>query len=87
MICFLNRVKIFTDSSPIELANTKNKLDEAGIKYIVNTTKFNGYTSRFQSVRTAASLNYGTAVNDTPTYVYDLYVHRKDVERAKQCLL
>lgn len=87
MICFLNRVKIFTDSSPTELANTKSKLDKAGIKYIVNTTKFNGYTSRYQSLRTAAASNYGMAVNDNPTYVYDLFVHRKDVERAREVLL
>lgn len=87
MICFLNRKKIFTDSSPTELANTKSKLDKAGIKYVVNTIKFNGYTSRYQSVRTAAAANFGMAVHDNPTYVYDLFVHRKDVERAKQVLL
>ncbi len=86
MICFLNRKKIFTDSSPIELANTKSKLDKAGIKYIVNTTKFSGNTSRFQSLRTAAAMNYAVNASEATTYVYDLYVHRKDVERARQAL-
>ena len=87
MIFFFNRKKNFTDSSPIELANTKSKLDKAGIKYIVNTIKFRGYTSRFQSVRTAAATNFASTQHDNVTYVYDLYVHRKDVERAKQVLL
>lgn len=86
MITIFNRKKLFTDSDPMELANNKVKLTNAKIPFIVNTIKFSGYTSRFQSLRTAAATNYANAASDNTTYVYEIYVRRKDYEEARRII-
>ena len=86
MICFLNRKRILLDTDPRELARVKQCLDKAGIPYEVKTTMADNVLSR--NMNAAASMRYVTTYSaaQNQTYLYQVFVRRKDYAAAKKLL-
>ena len=86
MICFLNRKRILLDTDPRELARVKQCLDRAGIPYEVKTTMSDNVLSR--NMNAAASMRYVTTYSaaQNQTYLYQVFVRRKDYAAAKKLL-
>ena len=90
MITIFNRALLFVDSNSEAAANVWTTLKANGIEYEMRT-KQNVSTLRkgiqFRSSMGAAS-GYGgmssSYFTDTPTYVYTIYVKKRDLTKAKE---
>ena len=86
MICFLNKRNLLIDSDPQMLAGAKQILDQNRIEYEVKTTTSDNVLSRNFNARAA---QYRVASYDQmarQSYVYYLYVRRKDFEKASKLI-
>lgn len=84
MVTIFNRKKLLTDTSAEQLVNTKSKLDRAGITYFVKTKTSRSALGRGIDARIIMRTPTMYRVDPPVTYVYYLYVKRKEYERAKQ---
>ena len=86
MICFLNRKRILLDTDARELARVKTCLDRAGIAYEVKTSMSDNVLSR--NMNSAAAMRYVTSYSaaQNQTYLYQVFVRRKDYAAAKKLL-
>ena len=86
MIWFFNRKRVLLDTDARELARVKSRLDQAGIAYEVKTTVSDNVLSR--NVNSAAAMRYVTAYSaaQNQTYLYQVFVRRKDYVAAKKLL-
>lgn len=82
MLLFPKRLLLDTD--PQELARVKLMLDRHGIPYEVKTTVSDNAMSRRFNAAAAMQVRAGYSAMDTQSYVYRLYVARKDYARAKE---
>lgn len=84
MFFYVGKKRLLLDTDPQELARVKLILDKNGVEYGVKTTcSDNAMTRKFNA---AASAHYVTKYSDTAsqTYVYQLFVRRRDYARARQ---
>lgn len=87
MICILNRKLLATEADPQQLGSVKDKLQQAGIPFSITPLR-NGSTAmstRGDSVAAAASGQRLSLFNNT-SYVYKIYVARRDYLRARQAV-
>ena len=79
-------INIYGFSIPINI----NFLDVSATQFTFPRPTFTINTTptwkRFKFHLGTSSMNFSTAPQDNTTYVYDVYVHRKDEERARQVL-
>jgi hypothetical protein len=80
MINYLNRKKLMCDSSPEELARVKASMKNAGIPFTVKTIKSRGILG--MSVDSKVYGTYNQPYADRTTFVYYLYVRKKDYNTA-----
>ena len=88
MINWFNRVELFVDASQEAAANVWSKLKEHGIEYEMRTKM--SVPRLLQSIRnsTDSAESFGALppsfYGDATTYVYFIYVKKKDLKRAKE---
>ena len=80
---FLFRKRLLLDTSAAELMRVKQILDKHGIAYEVKTTMSDNVLSRNFNARAAQFRHEAYSKTANQSYVYYLYVHRKDYARAK----
>ena len=88
MITILNRKRLLADSDSEAAAKVKEALKAAKIPYDVRTVQ--NHTALGKAIH--ASVGVGTfrggmpasSFSDQCTYVYMIYVRRKDLERARE---
>ena len=84
MVCILNRKLLATEADPQQLGSVKDKLQQAGIPFSITPLR-NGSTAmgaRGDARAAAASAQRFSLFNTS--YVYKIYVARRDHQRARQ---
>ena len=88
MVTILNRVKLFSDSSAEEAARVREALKAAGIGYFMKTVQ--NHTAMGKAIHSRVGVGvYGggmpaSGFSDQISYVYFIYVRRKDLAKAKE---
>ena len=88
MITVLNRKRLLADSSSEAAAKGREALKSAGIPYAVKTVQ--NHTALGKAVHSGAGVGAyrggmpASAFSDQISYVYFIYVRKKDYDRAKQ---
>ncbi len=88
MITILNRARLLADSSSEAAANVREKLKAAGIPYTMKTIQ--NHTALGKAIHSGAGVGAyrgglpSSAFADQASYVYMIYVRRKDLEKAKE---
>jgi len=83
MIWFLNRKQLLVDTDSRELMRVKQILDANGIAYEVKTTTSDNVLSRNFNAKAAAHLYRSYSDMAQQSYVYFLYVRRRDHKKAQ----
>lgn len=86
MICFLNKKNVLIDSDPQMLARAKQILDQNRIEYEVKTTTSDNVLSRNFNAKAAQYRFTSYDQMARQSYVYYLYVRRKDYEKTKKLI-
>lgn len=84
MITFLNQKRLLLDSDPQELARVKEALKQNGIAFYIKTTVSDNVLSRSFNAKAAERLVRTYSTMDTQSYIYYLYVRRRDYARARK---
>ena len=88
MVTILNRARMMTDSSSEAVAKAKEALRAAGIQYFLKPVQ--NHTALGKAIHTRAGVGaYGggmsaSSFSDQISYVYFLYVRKKDLEKARK---
>ncbi len=88
MITVLNRKRLLADSSSEAAAKAREALKSAGIPYAVKTVQ--NHTALGKAVHSGVGVGAyrggmpASAFSDQISYVYFVYVRKKDYDRAKQ---
>ena len=88
MVTILNRSKLLSDSSAETAAKAREALKAAGIQYYMKTVQ--NHTALGKAIHTRAGVGaYGggmsaSSFSDQISYVYFLYVRKKDLEKARK---
>lgn len=86
MIWFLNRKQLLVDTSAQELMRARQILDAGGIAYEVKTTTSDNVLSRNFNAKAASHLYRAYSDMERQSYVYYLYVRRRDFKTAQVLL-
>lgn len=89
MVTILNRKKLLTDTSSIEIARVTTILKEHHISYDIVTKKSQSTFSNMAHASMSNTIGHGAAAsyNDIVGevfFIYHIYVRRKDYEKAKR---
>ena len=86
MIFFLNRKLLATESDPQQVGDVKFKLQKAGISYKVDPVRNRGGFG--QSIVSCMAAGVGIHYNqfNTTSFIYKIYVRRKDYENARKAV-
>ena len=84
MITFFNQKRLLLDSDPQELARVKEALKQSGIAFYVKTTVSDNVLSRSFNAKAAERLVRTYSTMDAQSYVYYLYVRRRDFAQARK---
>lgn len=88
MVTILNRSKLLSDSSAETAAKAREALKAAGIQYYMKTVQ--NHTALGKAIHSGVGVGvYGggmasSSFSDQVSYVYFLYVRRKDLARARE---
>lgn len=88
MVTILNRTRLVVESSGEAAAKVKDALRAAGIQYYMKTVQ--NHTALGKAIHTRAGVGaYGggmsaSSFSDQISYVYFLYVRKKDLEKARK---
>ena len=88
MITILNRSRLLADSSSETAAKTRETLKAAGIPYYMKTVQ--NHTALGKAIHAGVGVGAfrggmpASSFSDQISYVYFIYVRRKDLDRAKQ---
>ncbi len=88
MITILNRARLLADSSSETAANAREKLKAAGIPYFMKTIQ--NHTALGKAIHSNAGVRSyqggmpASSFSDQASYVYMIFVRRKDLARAKE---
>ena len=88
MITILNRVRLLADSSSEAAAKVREALRAAGIPYAMRTVQ--NHTALGKAIHSGAGVGAyrggmpASAFSDQISYVYMIYVRRKDLAKAKE---
>lgn len=88
MITVLNRKKLLADSSSETAAKVRETLKASGIPYAMRTVQ--NHTALGKAIHSGAGVGAyrggmpASTFSDQISYVYFIYVRKKDFDRAKQ---
>lgn len=82
MIFFLNQKEVFMGYSMKEFSDVRFKLSSNGIQYKIKTVNQN--SSTFMGSSRIRNASYG--LNQAFNYLYYVYVHRRDFDKAQSIL-
>jgi len=88
LVTILNRARLIVDSSSETSAKTREALKAAGIPYYMKTVQ--NHTALGKAIHSGAGVGAyrggmpASAFSDQISYVYMIYVRRKDLEKAKE---
>ena len=88
MITIFNRCKLLADSSSETAAKTREALKAAGIPYDMRTVQ--NHTALGKAIHSSAGVRTfqggmpASSFSDQISYVYFIYVRRKDLEKARK---
>jgi hypothetical protein len=83
MITFFNRKRILTSSSMEDLGRFKMILSQNKIPFIVRTIRARGSIGTALDARSYQQFNLAYTDAKTASFVYYVYVHRRDEGRAR----
>ena len=86
MIHLLNRKLLVTESDPQQVGHVKDVLQQAGISYSIDPLRSGTRFGQARDASMAAQFGMRYSAFNTTTYVYQIYVHRRDFKRARQTL-
>lgn len=86
MVTIWNRKRLMLDTDPQELARAKEALKRNGIEFHVKTTVSENVLSRSFNAKAAERLVRTYSTMETQTYIYYLYVRRRDFARARKAV-
>jgi len=84
MIHILNQKRLLLDTDPQELARVKEIMKQHDIEFYVKTTTSDNVLSRNFNARAAAGQVRTYSIMSRQSYVYYLYVRRRDYAHAKK---
>ena len=88
MVTILNRARLLADSSSEAAAKAREALKAAGIGYYMKTVQNHTALGKAIHTRVGTSVYGGgmpaSSFSDRLSYVYMVYVRRKDLARAKE---
>ena len=88
MVTILNRARLIADSSSEAVAKAKDTLRAAGIQYFMKTVQ--NHTALGKAIHSGAGVGAyrggmsASSFSDQASYVYFLYVRKKDLEKARK---
>ena len=88
MVTILNRARLITVSSSEAVAKAKDTLRAAGIQYFMKTVQ--NHTALGKAIHSGAGVGAyrggmsASSFSDQISYVYFLYVRKKDLEKARK---
>ena len=88
MVTILNRARLIADSSSEAVAKAKDTLRAAGIQYFMKTVQ--NHTALGKAIHSGAGVGAyrggmsASSFSDQISYVYFLYVRKKDLEKARK---
>ena len=88
MVTILNRARLIADSSGEAVAKAKDTLRAAGIQYFMKTVQ--NHTALGKAIHSGAGVGAyrggmsASSFSDQISYVYFLYVRKKDLEKARK---
>lgn len=82
MITIFNRRKLLVDISQRECNRVRMLLKENGIEYHCVTSVTDDGLSRLSNMKAGMDLNQ--SYSSQSNYIYYIYVHRKDYQKAKR---
>ena len=88
MITIFNRAELFTDVNQEAAAKVWSTLKANGIEYEMSTKQ--DVSTLRKNIHYSQGMNVGhggipaSYFGDAPTYIYRIYVKRKDLERARE---
>ncbi|MBE6927588.1 MAG: hypothetical protein E7467_03740 [Ruminococcaceae bacterium] len=88
MITVFNRTRLLTEQNPEKLAILRSKLKAQNIPFYLKTTCSEGYFGRAANAKAAMQSSNCVSYNDVSarSYVYYIYVRKKDLARAKRAI-
>ena len=88
MVTILNRARLIADSSSEAVAKAKDTLRAAGIQYFMKTVQ--NHTALGKAIHSGVGVGAyrggmsASSFSDQISYVYFLYVRKKDLEKARK---
>ena len=88
MVTILNRARLIADSSSEAVAKAKDTLRAAGIQYFMKTVQ--NHTALGKAIHSGVGVGAyrggmsASSFSDQASYVYFLYVRKKDLEKARK---
>lgn len=84
MIYFFNRKLLATESDPQKVGDIKLQLKKSGIHYSIDVIRSRGGIG--QSIDSSMAAEAGLRYNqfNTTSFIYKIYVRRKDYENARK---
>lgn len=88
MICIFNRKALYRNTDAEATAKVWSTLRENGVKYELHTNTHTSSFKRMMMQRRNMSYNMGgipaSWMDHSADYLYTVYVHKNDYERAKE---
>ena len=86
MICLFNQKLLATESDPQQVGHIKDVLQRAGIPYSIDPLRGGTRFGQARDAGMAAKYGVRYSMFNTTTYVYRIYVRRRDFMRARRTL-
>lgn len=86
MITLFNRKLLTTESDTQQVGHIKDVLQQAGIPYSIDPLRNGTGFGQARDAGMAAQFGMWYSMFNTTTYVYKIYVRRRDFQRARQTL-
>ena len=86
MITIFNRKLLATEADTQQVGHIKDVLEQAGIPYSIDPLRSGTRFGQARDASMAAQFGMRYSAFNTTTYVYQIYVHRRDFKRARQTL-
>lgn len=86
MVTMFNRKLLATESDPQQVGHIKDVLQQAGIAYSIDPLRCGTRFGQARDAGMAAQFGMRYSMFNATTYVYRIYVRRRDHGRARQAL-
>ena len=84
MVWLLNRKLLATESDPQQVGHIKDRLQRAGIAYSIDPLRGGSAFGQARDATMASKAGMRYSMFNTTTFVYRVYVRRRDYTRARE---